>query len=361
MHRKKWSKKFIFFYSLLVLGGLFLVGFVIIAINWKTPLGPTLNLMTPTSEPLVQQIADSDPEPDQTHIPSHLTGEMIAEPLCGAPRSLLILAVGTDAGNDSYLYGLADVIRLVHIDFVKPQVVIFSMPRDLWVSLPDIDPNYDVTHGKLNQAYLYGNPGFDYYEGAGYGPGLLASTLAHNFGIYADHYGAISMQAFVDVVDALGGIEIYLDQPVDATSSPEDILPDLGYFPAGLNHMDGETALRFSRNRADSTDARRARQNQIILALYDKLFSLEGVTSLPEISEAFIGRVQTDLSAEQIAMLNCLSNNLERKDIHFGTVPTRLLTEDRVYSEQLQGETYILRADPEEVGQYFWDFIENPE
>ena len=87
---------------------------------------------------------------------------------------MIILAAGSDQRVDSYLYGLADVIRLVRVDFVTPRVTIMSFPRDLYVEIPGISDHYGITHGKINQAYLYGNPGYGYYDGSDFGPGLLA-------------------------------------------------------------------------------------------------------------------------------------------------------------------------------------------
>ena len=110
------------------------------------------------------------------------------KPLCGGPPVMNILAVGSDARGDHYLYGLADIIRLVRVDFVNAQVGILEVPRDLWVDIPEISDHYGITQGKLNQAYLYGNKGLGYYDDADQGPGLLARTLNLNFGARPDHY-----------------------------------------------------------------------------------------------------------------------------------------------------------------------------
>ena len=130
---------------------------------------------------------------------------------------LLYTSIGADNEVNNYLYGLADVIRIARVDFVTPKITVLTIPRDLWVELPGIKEKYaeTVTHGKINQAYLYGGPGMGYYEGEGGGPGLLALTLAHNYGLYVDHYGAVNMIAFQKIIDALGGIDIYLDQDWD--------------------------------------------------------------------------------------------------------------------------------------------------
>ena len=68
-------------------------------------------------------------------------------------------------------------------------------------------------HEKLNQAYLYGNPGdgFHYWDDPSAGPGLEALTLNVNFGVKVDHYIAVNMKTFVKMVDAVDGIDVTLN------------------------------------------------------------------------------------------------------------------------------------------------------
>ena len=140
-----------------------------------------------------------------------------------------ILAVGSDARGDHYLYGLADVIRLVRVDFVNARVSILEVPRDLWVQIPEIADHYDISQGKLNQSYLYGNKGLGYYDGPGEGPGLLARTLNLNFGAQPDHYLAVNMHTFESIVDAIGGIDVYLPYEISVKSkqNPKAKAPNL--------------------------------------------------------------------------------------------------------------------------------------
>src|ERR1035437_5385954 len=74
-----------------------------------------------------------------------------------------------------------------------------------------------ITHGLLNQAYFYGVPAMGYYNGPGGGAGLLAATLKQNFDLDVDNYVVVNMYTFVKFVDALGGIDVNLPQPVDGT------------------------------------------------------------------------------------------------------------------------------------------------
>src|SRR5215212_683275 len=192
---------------------------------WQRPLGPSLQVATVTPLGLPPTWT---PNPAVTDTVPFLPITVTASPsaaaptsnvtigLCGAPPVMNILAIGTDARGDSYQYGLADVIRLVRVDFVNPKVTVLEFPRDLWVEIPDIADNLKgQDHEKLNQAYLYGNPGFAYTDDPAQGPGLLARTLTLNFGTQIDHYAAVNMRTFEKIVDAVGGIDVTLPDAVD--------------------------------------------------------------------------------------------------------------------------------------------------
>src|SRR5688572_3585660 len=190
--------------------------------KWEQPLGPALRLSTATplqlpatwtANPLTPTILPSvsKPAPVAQASPTSIVSLNNVAGMCGAEPVMNILVVGSDARADSYLYGLADVIRLVRVDFVNPKITILEFPRDLWVEIPDIADNLNgQDHERLNQAYLYGNSGFGYTDDPAEGPGLLARTLALNFGTNIDHYAAVNMMTFVKMVDAVGGIDVTL-------------------------------------------------------------------------------------------------------------------------------------------------------
>jgi LCP family protein required for cell wall assembly len=332
--------------------------------RWSAPLGPGLELptYTPADIPSTQssstlptqpasglqttQIA-SAPEAGQTPASLETTQPALTptpQPLCGGPPVMYLLGIGADSGLD-YNYGLADVIRIARVDFVTPKLTMLSMPRDLWVEIPEIENNYNIDHGKLNQAYFYGGPGMGYYKGPGAGPGLLARTLDLNFGLRVDHYGAVNMQTFVKIVDAVGGIDLYL--PTDVDGRPiDDRTEDMGYFTAGQKHFTGDQALRFARIRKKCNDfTRMDHQNMVICALKDKITSPAVLPKIPQIIAAFKGQVLTDLSPEQIGQLACLAPQLKRENLIFTGLPEEILSPGRVYSPQQKSQTFIMEAD----------------
>jgi LCP family protein required for cell wall assembly len=263
--------------------------------------------------------------------------------VCGGPPTMMILAIGSDQRVDSYLYGLADVIRLVRVDFATPRVTVMSFPRDLYVEIPGISDHYGITHGKVNQAYLYGNPGFGYYDGPDLGPGLLARTIYHNFGAQPQTYFAVNMRTFEKIIDAVGGVTVTLDHTVDGRKENQPDRKDL-VFGAGTHVLNGRQALQLARLRPYGDFDRGDAQNQIICGLHEKLLSPVIVGNIPELIRAFEDNIQTDLTPAEISQLSCLLTQLEGSDIQFMKYPDNLFSVTRVQDQEL-GYTSILDTD----------------
>ncbi len=331
--------------------------------TWQTPLGPELGLPTatpydpfPTLLPTWTAFAPVTPLPPghpPTGTPSP-TFTPTPAALCGGPPVMTILSIGTDSRSDSYLYGLGDVIRLVRVDFTAPNVMIMSFPRDLYVEIPDIAEHYDITHGKLNQAYLYGNPGFGYYDGPGAGPGLLARTMSLNFGVHPDQYIAVNMRTFTKIVDAVGGIDVTLPHTIDGRAADQPNRDDL-VFKAGRHHLNGKQALQLARLRPDGVFERAKAQNHVLCGLRDKLVSPSVVADIPDIIAAFQGSVQTDLSPAQISQLSCLGTHLDGKDIIFLNWPEEMFKGTRV-NDPILGRTFVWDVDFDLIRDYVQAF-----
>lgn len=338
---------------------------------WTRPLGPGLELPTYTSTSripenteiptqqanLLNEVTDT-PEPTATLEPSPTVQPTATpEPLCGGPAVMYILGVGSDAGD--YLYGLSDVMRIARVDFVTPKVSILTMPRDLWVEIPGISDHYNITHGKLNQSFLYGNPGMGYYDGPGAGPGLLARTLELNFGLRVDHYGAVNMEVFKKIIDRLGGIDLYLPTDVDGRPKEDSDAENMGYFYAGQNHFNGDQALRFARIRNKYNDfIRQDNQTMVLCAIKDKLLSPSILPHIPGIVSDFSGEILTDLSPQQISQLACLLPKISRENLLFASLPQDIFEPGRVFSPQQNDYTFILDADKDEIRNYIERFMD---
>jgi len=324
--------------------------------NWVTrPLGASIPTLPYTPVPL---------SPTWTALPYWLpsvtpaSGTLIVEtpaiqapPLCGGPRVMNILLIGSDTRGTDYTYGLADVTRVVRVDFVTPSVTMLDFPRDLWVEIPYISSHLNgQDHEKLNQAYLYGNPGdgFHYWDDPSAGPGLLALTLKINFGAHVDHYIAVNMKTFVKMVDAVGGIDVTFKEPVALSHDPN--------LQAGTHHLNGTEALEVARNRVDGVFSRGDYQNNIMCALRKKLTSPQIVTQIPDLINAFQGSVQTDLSPQVMAQLACLGTQLPRQNITLDNFPENLFTGTRIHDPVFSKDVFIWKADFNILRNYVTEF-----
>jgi LCP family protein required for cell wall assembly len=321
--------------------------------QWQQPLGPALQISTVTPyhlaatwtpDPSVLATLQAAPTRAPISQASPLPTLTPNVGLCGAPPVMNILAIGADTRGDNYTYGLADVIRLVRIDFVNPKVAVLEIPRDLWVEIPDIADNLNgQDHEKLNQAYLYGNPGFGYTDDPARGPGLLARTLALNFGAQIDHYAAVNMRTFEKIVNALGGIDVTLPETVDgrtATDTNKRLL-----FPAGTHRLDGTRALTLARIRIEGGFARADNQNRVLCALRDRLTSPSMIPRIPELIRSFQDAILTDLSPEQLGQLACIGTKIPSGNILFAGFPSEHFKLTRQYDPVFKNTVSVWEVD----------------
>jgi LCP family protein required for cell wall assembly len=228
---------------------------------------------------------------------------------------MVILLVGAD-NREGYYYGLADSIRAVRVDFVQPRLTVLAFPRDLWVAIPGLEER-GVTHGKLNQAYFYGN----LYHQPGSGPSLLAQTLYVNFGLRVDRYVAINESVFVSAIDRLGGIDLYLPGRANGT------WVGLPYSPSGWYHFTGKKALEFASIRMPDSDWQRIdRQNQVLLAMAERATQPQMLPQLLGIVFSLLDETLTDLSKAEISRLFCLLPMIERQDVFMTKITPDMVT-----------------------------------
>lgn len=155
------------------------------------------------------------------------------------------------AGELDDSVGRTDTIMVVHIPRFGGDATMLSLPRDSWVDIPGYGQN------KLNQAFSLG------------GPALLQQTVEQATGIHLDHYAEIGFGGFANVVDAVGGVEMCLDEPL------EDPMAGIN-LQAGCQELDGPTALGYVRSRYASAQGdldRVERQRKFLAALSKKIKS----------------------------------------------------------------------------------------
>lgn len=328
----------------------------------QEPLGPelasfptsTAYVFPPTWTPLP---ASTNQEVTRTPLPTIVAETPTALPplyACNNLPTMIILGIGSDSRTDDYQYGRADVIRAIRVDFQNQRVTVLAFPRDLWVNIPEIQDNLDTSYQKLNTAYIYGNPGLHYWDHPSEGPGLLAQTLERNFGLTSEHYIAVNMQVFVDVVDALGGLDIYLEEEIDGRYTYDQ--SERLYFPAGQLHLTGDQALTLARNRKGSVFYRMDYQNMVICALQEKLKNPDTVAKIPQLITAFQENVQTDLTPQQLTQLACLGIQMPRSNIVFSSFPRNLFGDTMIYDPIAKQDVFVWTADFNEMSTYVDQF-----
>ena len=241
--------------------------------------------------------------------------------ICNGPDSAMtILVVGTDTRSSGYLFGMADSIMIMRVDFVSGQVALIGIPRGLWVEIPDVEEDNGRTHGKITQAYFFGTMGMDYYSGTGYGAGLLAETLRHNYQVEIDRYIVVNMRAFRDIIDVIGGIKVYNPAPVYSYQETQPKIGIGGYFFSGTDAL-LYARYRDPRNLLDRVD----RQAIIMEAVFTQVFSLSTIPKIPKIIGIYKGNILTDLSLAEVSQLACLAARTELDQVVFTRIPQDLL------------------------------------
>jgi LCP family protein required for cell wall assembly len=260
---------------------------------------------------------------------------------------MTVLAIGTDVRPGERRHGLTDVMRAVRVDFQGQRVTTLEFPRDLWVEIPGIEQNLGTDHQKLNTAYAYGQPEF--------GPSLLARTLDLNFGLKVDHYIVANMNVFVDVVDALGGLDVTIPEGgIDGRTSTDRSARLV--FDEGPQHLNGEQALTLARMRNVSVFARADNQNMVMCALRKKIERPETILRLPAIINSFMDNIQTDLTPAQISQLACLGTQMPRSNITFASFPLGLFQPEETYDSVLEQNVFVWKADFRTLRTYVAEF-----
>ena len=208
-----------------------------------------------------------------------------------------------------------DTMFVVTVDPYSKTAGVFSIPRDLWVEIPDGQGGYFKQ--RINVAYEYG-PLRNYPGG---GPGLAKATIEHNFGIKIDHYVVLDFIGFMKLVDAVGGIDVNVKDMVwDPSYCNTTDCSDLKevYFEPGLQHMDGEMALQYVRVRHGSDDLKRIeRQQDVIRATVDAALSAQLLIPNRAVSiyNKFRDAVDTDVSAFKVPGLALLAHDIPPESI----------------------------------------------
>ncbi len=249
--------------------------------------------------------------------------------------NILLLGMGGENHEGGYL---TDTIMLASIQPSTKKVSLISIPRDLVV------PIEGYGWRKINSI----NALAESDESGSGGPATM-ETLSSVFDIPIHYYVRIDFQGFIDIIDELGGLEVNVENAFDDYSYPIKGREDAAdyysrfehlHFDAGLQNMDGETALKYARSRhaygSEGTDFARARRQQIIIqAAKDKLLSRGNILKpgmvtrvISELSDS----IDTDISVWEIIRLWDKYRDVDKANISsfvFSNSPEGFLVDSR--------------------------------
>lgn len=234
---------------------------------------------------------------------------------------LNVLLLGIRGKDDPDGGLLTDTIMILSYDTKTKKSSLVSVPRDLYVKIDGY--NYE----KINAAYeRLGNNG-------------VKDLFSRVTGTYIDKVVVADFNAFKDLVDSVGGIDINLAKPFEEKTQ-------WGFsfsLPAGPNHLDGQTALTYVRSRFSSSDFDRARrQQEVIDALKKKLVEqdyLSSPTGLLQLFNIVHGHINTDFNLLDIQTLWKL---LTQINTLWGSAKKVVLSTSNYLAESRAGEAYVL-------------------
>lgn len=227
------------------------------------------------------------------------------------PFNILLLGVDSrpDTADDT---PRSDTLIVVHVDPVEQWVSMLSIPRD---SMTEI-PGYGTL--KINTAYPLGyNDAAELYgrnttptEGGG---ALAAEAVEDFLGIRIHYIAQVDFHGFERIVDTFGGLTIDIPKPLlDPEYPTENFGFERIYIPAGLQVLNGETALRYARSRHNSSDFDRScRQQRVLRAMLREVRArnvVEQVSLLPDVVADIEESVSTTLPIDDVGVVYALAD-----------------------------------------------------
>ena len=245
------------------------------------------------------------PEPDPSNIAME-TGSPAPSIAPGSGRfTVLFIGVDWQPGRNTFL---TDTMIVGSLDPVSNAVSMVSMPRDT-VDVPLGDGR--VFRGKINSlvAYVRNHP--KQFPDAPSGETVLANALGTLLGVKVDGWVEVNMPGFIDVVDSLRGINVTVDDGFCDPTYHGPGFPDGFSITVGRWHLDGEEALAYARVRKASGESdftRAARQQEVVVAIRDRVVSGGFVNDPVRFIRSFRNLVRTSLApARLIPFVDTLS------------------------------------------------------
>jgi LCP family protein required for cell wall assembly len=266
----------------------------------------------------------------------------------GQRINILLLGYGGPGHDGPYL---TDSIMLLSIQPASRQAIMVSLPRDLYVKIPALPGNRTMT-AKLNSAYAIGtdhasypNVRSDWNTDTG-GGDLAAATVSQITGQPISYWVGVDFKAFRDVVNALGGVRVDVPTALDDPYFPAGETTGMMHihFNPGWQEMNGEQALEYARSRETTSDFDRSRRQQLImLAVRQRIFSLNAIPKMFSVLAALQDNVRTNLRPQDMRQLADLAGQMKEADIRRVAIDTSNFLRS---SYSRDGQYILLPLDP---------------
>ncbi|MCK4553937.1 LCP family protein [Candidatus Parcubacteria bacterium] len=230
--------------------------------------------------------------------------------------NILLLGVG---GEGHYGGELTDTIMIASVNTKTNEAALLSIPRDLYVQIPETNIN-----NKINAIKFYGDQSKEKN-----GIELLKKIVEEISGLDVHYYAQLDFNGFIKVIDALGGIDVYLEKDINDPSYPNfNRGYDPFYIKKGWHLLDGATALKVARSRHSTMGDfdRIKRQQDIIKATKQKVFEKYSQLDIIAFKNIFISlsdNLKTDLQLRELPRFYKIAKEIKNYDITVETVDTR--------------------------------------
>ena len=267
-------------------------------------------------------------------------GSMTSGLLTGAEANqitkepFVVYLSGVDNRGELTEKARSDVNILAVVNPKTKRVALINTPRDYYVDLAGTDSKDKLTHAGL------------------YGVETSMATLGNLYGVNVEHYIRINFAGFINIIDAIGGVDVYSDQAFTSVGSPGYYDPTT--FAEGWNHLDGKSALAFARERhafASGDIQRGINQMKVIDAMVNKLKSPALLMSFSKLMDAAADCFVTSLSQDQItALVRMQLSDLASWDIQSCSVTGTSGKSSKCYSAKGQS-LYVMKPDETSVNE----------
>lgn len=226
-------------------------------------------------------------------------------------KPINMVVLGSDSRGEKN--ARADTIIILSINPAEERVYVVSIPRDFRVKIPG--HGYD----KINAANHLG------------GAELMIRTIEEYTGLSIHHYVETDFKGFQKMVDALGGVEIYVDKAI------KDNTP--GYrmgIPAGWQRMDGSVALNYVRYRHDARGdfGRIERQQRFLKALMDKALRFSNLFKIPTLANILADNTETDLTISEMIEIGNFLRGVDQENVEMISLPG--------VAKMIKGVSYVI-------------------